>query len=54
MQDIELLLRAKARQLGVSTDDVKAALAWKIVSDDTVSEENPAELILSITKHDVE
>ena len=51
MTDFEILITAKANQLGVSTERLRMAIASRVVAGE--ADEDPVSLLLSITEQDV-
>lgn len=52
MTDFEILITAKANQLGISSEQVRIAIANRLVAGDI--EEAPVALLLSITERDIQ
>ena len=50
--ELELILYAKARRLGVSVHSIKEVIAAKIVDGET--DEPALEMVLSVSKRDIE
>ncbi|MBC7001772.1 hypothetical protein BIZ37_04335 [Photobacterium sp. BZF1] len=51
MTDFEILMTAKAKQLGISIEQLRVAIANRVVAGE--SEEDPVSLLLSITERDI-
>ena len=55
MVDVEALLTAKARELGISLPKLREAIAQKIVETSGIGlDEDPWTLVLNLTKQDIE
>ncbi|AXY00946.1 hypothetical protein D1115_06595 [Vibrio alfacsensis] len=50
--ELQLILAAKARRLGVSISVIQQVIAERIVDGDT--EEDPVTMVLSVTNRDIE